>query len=297
MKRTKGILKKIFYPPMWVLCTVPWVSFTALILIFASGKTHNALAYVVYTLSAYSLAVLLAAVPGALQRVKEAIGRNQLARRIAALEMSVRYLNELSFRGLVSIYRGMIANFLYALFRLVAGVFHASVWFISMAVYYLVLGGMRAYLIACYRRRDEKGERKCYRRIACSLFLLNIPMGGMILLMIRTNSGYTHPGYIIYLSAAYTFYTMAASIHNIIKFRRLGSPILSAAKVLNFVAAMMSILGLQTSMISRFSTRDGAFCRQMNTITGICVYLMVILIAIYMLWHSAKYTKEAGDDE
>lgn len=80
-------------------------------------------------------------------------------------------------------------------------------------------------------------EYGCYRRIAWFLFLLNIPMGGMILLMVKTNSGFSYPGYIIYLSALYTFYTMGMSINNLVKYRKLGSPILSAAKVLNFVSA------------------------------------------------------------
>lgn len=72
-------------------------------------------------------------------------------------------------------------------------------------------------------------------------------------MMIKTNSGFTYLGYVIYLSALYTFYTMGMSIGNLVKYRKLGSPILSAAKILNFVSAMMSVLGLQTAKISRFS--------------------------------------------
>ena len=54
---------------------------------------------------------------------------------------------------------------------------------------------------------------------------------------------------------------------------------LSAAKVLNFIAAMMSILGLQTAMISRFSENGEAYRKMMNTITGGFVYGIVIVIA------------------
>ena len=43
-----------------------------------------------------------------------------------------------------------------------AAIRYASVWFLSMAVYYLVLGGLRAYLIVCYRRRTPELERRCY---------------------------------------------------------------------------------------------------------------------------------------
>lgn len=166
-----------------------------------------------------------------------------------------------------------------------------------MSVFYLVLGILRLYLIYSYRHRSPELESRCYRRTAWMLFLLNIPMGGMIVLMVRTNSGFSYPGYIIYLSAFYTFYTMVISVLNLVKFRKLGSPILSAAKVLNFIAAMMSILGLQTAMISRFSENGEAYRKMMNTITGGFVYGIVIVIAITMLLHSKKSQKKVESIE
>ena len=117
-------------------------------------------------------------------------------------------------------------------------------------------------------------------------------MGGMIILMVLTNSGFSYPGHIIYLSALYTFYTLVTSVLNLVKFRRLGSPILTAAKVLNFISAMMSILGLQTAMISRFSVNGEGFRRMMNAITGGFVYGVVILLAAAMLMHSRKSEKK-----
>lgn len=117
-------------------------------------------------------------------------------------------------------------------------------------------------------------------------------MGGMILLMIKTDSGYSYPGYIIYVSAMYTFYIGIISVVNLVKFRRLGDPVLSAAKVLNLVSAMMSILGLQTAMISAFSKDGEGFRKLMNTLTGTVVYGAVIVIAVYMLIHSRKLRAE-----
>lgn len=209
-------------------------------------------------------------------------------RKAAASKIVGRYLTDLAFRGTVSVYQGMIINFCYVVFRIIAGVRYASVWFLSMAAYYLVLGGLRTYLIVAYRRRSPALEFQCYRRTAWLLFLLNVPMGGMIVLMVRTNSGFFYPGYIIYLSALYTFYTTTTSLTNLIKYRKLGSPILSAAKVLNLVSAMMSILGLQTAMISRFSEHGEDYRRMMNTITGGFVYAMVIFIAVSMLLRSRR---------
>ena len=102
-------------------------------------------------------------------------------------------------------------------------------------------------------------------------------MTGMTVLMARTNSGFSYPGSILYLSALYTFYAVAVSIVDLVKFRRLGSPILFAAKVLNLISAMMSVLGLQTSMISRFSENGECYRQIMNAITGGAVYGMVLI--------------------
>lgn len=188
----------------------------------------------------------------------------------------------------------MTVNFCYVIFRVVMGICYASVWFISMAIYYLVLGGLRASLIAGARRRDAESEVRCYRRTAWLLFLLNLPMGGMILLMVRTNSGFYYPGHVIYLSALYTFYAIIRSTVDLVKFRRQGSPVLSAARVLNFVSAMMSVLGLQTAMIARFSANGEHYRKMMNAITGGAVWGIVILIAVYMLRQSRIIKKKVN---
>ena len=65
-----------------------------------------------------------------------------------------------------------------------------------------------------------------------------------------------------------------------------------SAKVLNFISAMMSILGLQTAMIAQFSGNDEHFRRVMNTVTGSAVYTIVIAIAVYMLIRSKNSRKQ-----
>ena len=287
MKKALAILTKLLHPPKWVLLLVPPVVFAALIRIFLTGQNNGAPAYLIYGLSAYCLTILVLPLPNLIRNTKASV-----MRRISGTAFGGRYVNDLAFRGSVSIYQGMTVDFLYVVFRIVVGVRYASVWFISMAVYYLVLGVLRLSLILSYRHRADMDELRCYRRTAWLLFLLNLPMGGMILLMVLTNSGYSYPGYIIYLSAVYAFYAIISSVINLVRFRRLGSPILSAAKVLNFIAALMSILGLQTAMIAQFSAESDSFRKMMNAITGGVIWLLVILTAVYMLHRSHRMKDE-----
>lgn len=287
MNKILTFINKFLYPPKLVSILLSSVVFTALIFIFVNGQNDSVIAYTLYGLSAYCMTILVLASLKFFRKAKIFVFN-----KVTDIPFGRKYFDDITFRGGISIYQGMIVNFLYVVFRMVVGISYASVWFISMAAYYLVLGIIRMSLIISYRHRDMKSEWRCYRRTGWMLFLLNIPMGGMIIQMVLNDSGYSYPGYIIYLSAMYTFYTMILSLVNLIKFRKSGSPILSAAKILNFVAAMMSILGLQSAMILQFSSHGEAYSRMMNSITGGFVYGTVIFIAVYMLLHSRKIKKE-----
>ena len=282
MKRAWTLPEKLLHPPKWVLLTLPPIVFAALTYVLLKAK-NSMPAYMIYCMSAYCLTIWVLPLPRLFRKAKA-----NILHRLTGTMFGGKYIGDLAFRGSVSIYQGMMVNFLYVVFRIFVGIRYASVWFLTIAIYYLLLGIMRLSLILSYRNRNMKSELRCYRRTAWLLFLLNIPMGGMIVLMVLTDSGYSYPGYVIYLSALYTFYTIILAIVNLVKFRKLGSPILSAAKVLNFVAALMSLLGLQTAMISQFSTEGEDFRRRMNAITGGGVWFSVILIAVYMLLRSRK---------
>lgn len=303
-KRARELLDRFLHLPKRIVCTVPPASFAALIFIFASHREESAAAYPIFLLSAYSLVILLAALPalaGRLAQLKLRFWeRSRLVRTISSTAFGGRYLNDQLFRSGVSIYQGMAVNFLYMLFRFMTAARYASVWFFSMAIYYMVLCIMRAYLAFGYRRRESKGaayELRCYRRTAGMLFILNIPMGGMIVLMVQTNSGFSYPGYLIYLSALYTLYMMTLSVINLVRSRKMDSPILSAAKILNFVSAMMSVLGLQTAMITRFSNNGEGYRKMMNAITGGVVFFIVMVTVAVMVVRSSKSKKEVERNE
>lgn len=285
MKLAKNLIKKFLHPPNVVLYLTPFV-FAGLILLFVTGKTERAYSYILYGLSAYALLICSIAMPRIWKAIQTGFYHNRLVQAIRTSPLGAHYFGNLSFRGSISLYQGMFMNALYVGFRLVTGICYDSVWFLSMAAYYLILGGLRAYLIVCHRKSTN--PFRCYQRTAKFLFLLNIPMGGMILLMVQTNSGFHYPGSIIYLSALYTFYTFILSIFNLVKYRKYGDLILSASKVLTFISAVMSVLGLQTAMIARFSESGEDYRKLMNALTGGGVYLVVIVTAISMLIRCKK---------
>ena len=97
---------------------------------------------------------------------------------------------------------------------------------------------------------------------------------------------------LIYAMAAYSFYSVITAVINLVKFRKHGSPLLSAAKVINLVAAMVSILSLETAMLAQFGTDDDMEFRQLMTgLTGGGVILTVMAMAVFMLWKSERQLK------
>ncbi len=288
MNRVKMLARRLLHPPAWVLLIASPAVFAALAVVFIAGWNDDPLAGALYGLSAYCLLAWALAAPGLAGRLKRAALSNRAVRRALDSGFGRRYLGDISFRGRVSLYQGMSVNFLHVVFRTVVGIRYASAWFISMAVYYLALGGIRLGLVWSGLRGGADEEKRAYRRTGWLLLGLNIPMGGMIVQMVLMGAGYSYPGYVVYLSAMYTFYIAIRAVVDLVRFRRLGSPLLSAAKALNLVAAMMSVLGLQTAMLAQFSQEGEAFRCTMNAITGASVWSGAILTGAAMLRRSFR---------
>lgn len=289
MKRVFACVNRLLHPPKWVRLLVSPAVFAALTFVMIFGRNDGMPAYLLYGMSAYCLAVSVLPLPARMRAAKAA-----LVRRAERTAFGSRYLSDPVFRGGVSLRQGMLANLLYVAFRTVVGIRHASVWSLSAAAYYLALAILRLSLIFGYRHRTAINELRCCRRTAWLLLLLMLPMGGMIVLMVCTDAGYSYPGYVIYLSAVYTFYAAIEAVVRLVRLRRLGGPILSAAKAVSLIAALMSVLGLQTAMIAQFSVRGDGFRKTMNAITGGAVWLCVMLTAVCMLHKCAKRREEGA---
>lgn len=297
MKKAARAIKRFFHPPMWVLITVPLVSFAALIALFMLDAEEGASAYCIYTASAYSLSILIAALPKFIMRLRRAVKGSKLVGRVSSSKVGSAYRNDASFRAFVAISRSMAVDMCYAAFRAAMGIWYASIWSVSIAVYHIVLGCLRLNLAAVCRRTDRSAHIACYRRTAWLLFVLNIPMGCMVAQMVYQNASFSYPGHIIYASALYAFYALIAAIRGFVKYNKLESPVQSAAKALNLVAAMMSVLGLQTAMLTTFYSGDNAYRFTMNTITGGAVLCAVAAIAAYMLFKAKRFDREKGSKE
>lgn len=296
MESFKRILKRFFFlPPLpTVLIALPSFSFVFYVLCRGIG---GAAAYVSYGLSAYAMIITSTGFSRIVRVIRGGIDNHPLVKKLLAHPLGCRYLTDAAFRAEVSLYPSLVINLLYAAMKLVSGILYNSLWFITLAAYYILLAVMRFLLLTSARKRHAKSsiavEFKRYRVCGILLAVMTLALSGMILFLVRQDGGYDYPGVLIYVMAMYAFYAVITAVINIIKFRKHGSPILSAAKAINLTAALVSMLALETAMLSQFGSNDDPLFRQIMTASsGGVACAFVLGMAIYMIVHAEKQLKK-----
>ena len=136
---------------------------------------------------------------------KENPGSKRLRRALGLLlgsALAVQYKQDRIFRASVNLQLVMVLNYLYAAYNLLIGLQSGSVWLLSLGIYTLMLAIVRTDLTLSHHRGRKlppdalpRHESRCYRRVAWSLLALNVPIGGLTLLMVSGQSVSALPGH------------------------------------------------------------------------------------------------------
>ena len=284
----KKVGKKLLFPPIWVMAVLTVFSAAALILIFIKGLEQSPIAYIVYVLSFYTLSVVtlffVMVLPKRYRKIKS---------RIYATSLGNRYLTDRVFRAEVSLYLSLGISLLYVVINLLSWYFNRSWWFVVLAVYYVIMAVMR-FLLVRYVRKNEigtslSGEWKRARSCAFVLLLINLSLSGAVLMILYQNRGYDYPGILIYAMAAFTFYSLIHAIVDMVKYRKLGSPIMSCAKVVSLSAALVSLLNLETAMFAQFGQElSPEHQRIFIVLTGAGVSITVVTLSVLLIVIATK---------
>lgn len=283
----KGAYRALHPHPL-VCALLAIASAVGLTYVFVNGLEESVPAYAVYVLSFYALCVLAAAAPSVFRACRARVYRNGTA---------ARYLSDREYRMRVSLYAGTAISLAYAALKLLTGVYVHSTWFGAVGVYYMVLCILRYLLVRNDRSaRRREGEAEDPRRViriyfTCGmlLFALNAAMSGMVFKMIWDNEGFRYPGFLIYATAAYTFYRLTMAIINTARMRHSQNAVFAIAKALDLCAALMSIFVLQSAMFDAFGAEMSVLTQKlMNTLTGGAVCLSVVCMAVMMTIRAAR---------
>lgn len=294
MENVKKVILKLLYPhPITAILTI--LSATpGLIFVFTQKAEGSFYAPVIYAFSFYALCIVVANSIPVIKRIKKVFRSNKHTNK---------YLSEADLRARISMHTGIVINIGFAIFKLVAGIYYNSNWFIQIAVYYTILSIIRFMLINRDRKTNKLSTNqlihqwKTYRLCGGLLFVLNITISIMVLRMIWQDKGFSYPGLVIYAIASYTFYRLIITIIRLVKHKH-NNPILLAAKALDLSISLMSLFSLQTAMFSSFGGDTTEETRHiMNIFTGCAVCFSVVCIATIMIIKADKNIKYISREE
>ena len=291
----KKIGKKLLFPPIWLMVILVILSAVALALVFVRGMEETIPAYIVYVLAFYTLSVVTVfcamVLPKQYSTIKQKIYDDPLGNR---------FLTDRVFRTNVSLSVSFVISMLYVGLNLWSWHMLKSYWFTVLAVYYSVMAVMRFLLVRYVRIQkigtNILGEWKRSRICACILLLINLSLSGAVLMILYQQKGYDYPGIMIYVMALYTFYALTMSIVDIVKYRKMGSPVMSTAKIVSLSAALVSMLNLETAMFAQFGADMAPEHQRIFIIlTGAGVSITVVTLSVILIVNANKEIRRIKD--
>ncbi len=293
MKRLKEIFFKLLYPGAAVVIISVPAAAALLIYTFTVAGEDSPIAYVSYVFSAYALVIFCAGIVPAVRKFWKWFRGIALVRR---------YLEDVPFRMNVTLYLSLCINLLYSGMNAFSGFRYHSVWFATLAAYYMFLAVMRFLLVRYAHKngfgKNRTGEWRRYRLCGIILVMMNATLAGVVILVMHEDGGFHYAGSLIYAMALYVFYTTIMAVVNVVRYRRYYSPVMSAAKVINLAAALVSMLSLETAMLTQFNNGNTApwFRQVMIGSTGGAACVIVVGTGLYMIVHATRQLKEERKD-
>ena len=289
--------KKLLFPPIWLMVILVPVSAVALVFVFVGGMEETIPAYIVYVLAFYTLSVVSVFCGLVLPKQYSTIKQ-----RIYDHPFGNRYMTDRVFRTNISLSVAFLISMLYVGINLWFWHVLHSWWFIVLAVYYVIMAVMR-YLLVRYVRIQKigtsmLGEWKRSRSCAYILLFINLSLSGAVLMILYQNKGYDYPGVMIYVMALYTFYSTIHAIVDIVRYRKLGSPIMSTAKIVSLSAALVSMLNLETAMFAQFGAdMTPEHQRIFIILTGAGVSITVVTLSVILIVNANKEIRRIKNGE
>jgi len=285
----KKLYKALLFPHIAVMIFLLPISVSLLVWAMVSVGQESITAYISYVLAAYTLTVWCFRIPRIISFFKSFKNENRYARI---------WQSDVRLRVNVSLGSSLLWNVIYGVFQLCLGLYHRTFWFCSLGGYYICLGAMRLFLIG-HTTKYAPGEKmeteyKKYRACGWVFLLLNLALTLIIFFMIYWGRTFRHHMITAIAMAAYTFTAFTIAIINVVKYRKYKSPVFSASKYISFASALVSMLTLESTMLTTFGdgTMSALHTKIMLGSTGGVISALIVTSAVYMITVSTRILKK-----
>ena len=281
----KKIGKALLFPHIAIMIILVPIATVFLVYSMVFLGTESVVAIISYVLAFYTLMVWCFKIPYLIRLFQTFKDENKFVRL---------WQDNIRLRVNVSLYGTLVWNIAYALLQLGMGFWHHTFWFYSLAGYYILLAVMRFFLVR-YTSRYKPGEKildelRKYRACGIVFLIMNLALALIIFFMVYWNRTFHHHEITTIALAAYTFTSFTLAIVNMVKYRKYNSPVYSASKAISLASACVSMLILESTMLTTFSdeTMDLTTRRIMLGASGGAISIFIIMMAIYMIVEATK---------
>ena len=289
----KKLGKALLFPHIAIMIILVPIATVLLVGSMVFVGTESVIAYISYVLAAYTLTVWCFKIPYLIKFFKAFKYENKYARR---------WQDDTRLRVNVSLYGSLAWNALYGIFQLWLGFYHRTFWYYSFGAYYICLVIMRFFL-ARHTTRYAPGEKidaelKKYRSCGIVFLVMNSALALIIFFMVYWNRTIEHHMITAIAMAAYTFTALTTAIINVIKYRKYNSPVFSASKAISLAAALVSMLTLESTMLTTFGNGTMTATEQKLLLgaTGGIISAAIVAAAIYMIAVGTNKLKQLKRD-
>lgn len=293
----KKVGLNLLFPHTVIVFLLFNLTVAGLIYIFVNHLEENLIAILFYVVAFYTLVVVCARIPGIVKNVKAGVYANRYANA---------YLTDKELRMRISMYRGLLINFVFATFKIILGFLYNSSWLFAMAGYNVILSIMRFVVIFRSQAKglSETEERRrglqSYQVCGWLMMVLNIAVSVIMFMVIVQKQTIEYHMIVTIGLAAFTFYCFIMAIINMVKYRERTNPVYATIKRIDMVKAIVSIFTLQVAMLTSFGGQSGTTVgvqsdfdpNLMNTLTGIAVTIAINTIGAMMIAGVQKDFKE-----
>lgn len=295
--RIRRFFQKLNHPPGWVAVLTYATAFVicpltlATVLLGQGGGMFTTIAYVISSVSFIYMTMLTVA---AIQRFRRKV------LNVADKYSFTRKLHKnYEFRTLVFGAIAFLFNIGYTVFLVVMAFIADSLFYGTLAVYYILLSTSRGGLLIDARKSErkykddpwrlQKEKIGMYRYCGMMMVGLTLALAVSVVEMVSKGEGFRVPQGAIYAFAAFTLYRVAMTMYNFIKSTRYDDLTVRAVRHINMAAALVSLLSLQTALFAAFPPKfDAALW---NGITGTVVCMSIVTLGTYMLAFASKAKK------
>ncbi len=289
----KKLGMKLLFPPTFVVFLLVNLTIVGLVYIFVNHLDTELLAIIFYVVAFYSLVVVCARIPGIVKKVRGGLYSNKY---------SNRYLTDAELRMKLSMYRGLIITFVFAVFKVVLGIISNSAWLYAMAGYNMILSIMRFVVVVRTQKKGlspkEEDRRALQSANVCGwlMLVLNVAISVIMYMVIVLKQTIVYHEIIVITLAAYTFYCFTMAIINVVKYRKKNMAY-STIKRIDLAKAIVSIFTMQVAMLTQYGVEGEIDTGLMNTLTGVAVTVAINTIAAFMLHQVGQVKKELANGQ